>query len=108
MTLSWTLLSFFSAYDALLAGSCLAGIALGCALPTAAGLIAAGFGSARFGSVMSWTYTFTAGLAILAVRFVGFMYDRFGGYHAAFQCFAALLAGLLLMTLLIAPGTREA
>jgi MFS family permease len=107
MTLSWLIPSLSPAYDALFASSCLAGIALGCALPTAAKLIATGFGPGRFGSVMGWTYALTLAMAILAVRFVGFMYDKFGGYHAAFQCFAALLAGLLLMTLLIAPSIRE-
>jgi len=107
MTLSWLIPSLSPAYGALFASSCLAGIALGCALPTAAKLIAAGFGAGRFGSVMGWTYAMTLAMAVLAVRFVGFMYDRFGGYHAAFQSFAALLAGLLLMTLLIAPDTRE-
>jgi MFS family permease len=107
MTLSWLIPSLSPAYGALFASSCLAGIALGCALPTAAKLIAAGFGSARFGSVMGWTYAMTLAMAILAVRFVGFMYDKFGGYHMAFECFAALLAGLLLMTLLIAPDIRE-
>jgi len=48
----------------------------------------------------------TLAMAILAVRFVGFMYDTFGGYHAAFQCFAALLACLLLMALLVAPARQ--
>jgi MFS family permease len=107
MTLSWLIPSLSPAYSALFASSCLAGIALGCALPTAARLIATGFGPARFGSVMGWTYALTLAMAILAVLFVGFMYDKFGGYHAAFECFAALLAGLLLMTLLVAPVTRK-
>jgi sugar phosphate permease len=106
MTLSWLIPSLSPAYGALFASSCLAGIALGCALPTAAKLIATGFGAGRFGSVMGWTYAMTLAMAILAVRFVGFMYDRFGSYHAAFQCFAALLACLLLMTLLVAPARQ--
>jgi sugar phosphate permease len=108
MTLSWLIPSLSPAYGALFASSCLAGTALGCALPTVARLIAAGFGPGRFGSVMGWTYALTLGLAILAVRSVGFMYDRFGGYHVAFECFAALLAGLLVMTLLFAPQRRTA
>ena len=36
------------------------GVALGCALPTVAALIAAYFGPAKFGAVMGWTYTFIA------------------------------------------------
>jgi MFS family permease len=103
MTISWLVFGFFTSYGALLLGSCLAGIALGCAMPIAAGMIAGIFGSARFGGVMGWVYTFTAGLAILSVRFVGMMYDRSGGYHAAFVSFAVLLACLSLMTVLVAP-----
>jgi MFS family permease len=91
-----------------LASSCLAGIALGCALPTAAGLIAAGFGSSRFASVMGWAYALTSGCAILAGRFVGSIFDRFGGYHIAFVTFAVILAGLSLLTLLVAPSRELA
>ena len=108
MTLSWLILSLSVAYGALFASSCLAGMALGCALPTTSSLVAVRFGSARFGRVMSWVYPLTFGLAILAVRFVGFMYDRFGGYHAAFECFAVLLAGLLILTLLFSPQRQAA
>jgi len=108
MTLSWLLLSLSTAYGALLGGSCFAGIALGCALPTVAGLIAAQFGPGRFGSVMGWTFALTLALAILAVRFVGFMYDRFAGYRMAFECFAVVLACLLATTLLFALGKRQA
>jgi MFS family permease len=103
MTLSWLVLSLFASQPALLSGACLGGIALGCALPTAAGLIAGIFGSAHFAQVFGWCFTLTALLAIAAVRFVGFMYDKFGGYHAAFECFAALLAVLLAMTVLFKP-----
>jgi MFS family permease len=106
MTLSWLILTLSPTYGALFAGSCLAGMALGSALPTAGGLIAAGFGAARFGSVMGWTYALTLGFAVLAVEFVGFMYDRFAGYHLAFECFAVVLAGLLILNLLVAPRRR--
>jgi MFS family permease len=104
MTLSWLMLSLSTAYAALFAASCFAGMGLGCALPTAAGLIAATFGAGNFGRVMGWTYALTAALAILAVRFAGFMYDRSGSYHVAFEIFAAILACLLAMNLLLAPG----
>ncbi len=104
MTLSWLMLSLSAAYGAIFASSCFAGIALGCALPTAAGLIAAAFGSVRFGSVMGWTYALTLCCAILAGRFVGFIYDQFHDYHAAFLSFTLILACLSLMTLLVAPG----
>ncbi|HEY0265954.1 MAG TPA: MFS transporter [Rhizomicrobium sp.] len=103
MTLSWLAVSLVARFPALLAASCLAGIALGCALPTASSLIATAFGPARFGRVMSWAYALTLVLALVAVRFVGFMYDRFGGYHAAFLSFFLLLAGLLALTLAMRP-----
>jgi MFS family permease len=108
MTLSWLVLSFFTTYGTILVGSCLAGIALGCALPTAAGLIAAGFGPSRFGGVMGWGYALTSGCAILAGRFVGSIFDRFGGYHIAFVTFATILAGLSLLTILVAPSREIA
>ncbi|HEX4027402.1 MAG TPA: MFS transporter [Rhizomicrobium sp.] len=103
MTVSWLILSLSADYGALLASSAFAGSALGCALPTVGGMIAGSFGANNFGRVMSWTYVLTGLVAILAPYFAGFMYDRSGGYHAAFECFAAVLACLLAMTLLVAP-----
>lgn len=100
MMLSWLALLFWTGYPALLAGACLAGIALGCALPTTAGLIAAHFGAKRFGAVMGWTSAFTGFLAIVAVLFVGSVFDRAHSYVLAFQVFAALLACLLAATLI--------
>jgi MFS family permease len=104
MTLSWLTLTISPTYSAVLTGACLAGTGLGCALPTVASFIASGFGPTRFGRVMSWTYVLTLACAILSGRFAGFMYDRFGSYHMAFVSFTALLASLLLLTLLAPPG----
>jgi len=104
MALSWVTLSFFNSYRAVMTGSCLAGMALGCVLPVSAGFIAARFGSARFGSVMGWAYALLAVVAILAVRFVGFMYDLSGSYGVAFRVFAVLLAILAVFLLLVAPS----
>jgi sugar phosphate permease len=106
MTLSWLTLGVFASYGALFASSCMGGIALGCALPTVAGLIAAYFGPAKFGAVMGWTYTFIAAFAIATVRIIGGLYDSFGGYHAAFLIFFVLLACLLVATLLFAPPRK--
>jgi MFS family permease len=102
MALSWFTLSLFTSYVMIFAASALSGMALGCALPTAAGFIAASFGSARFGRIMGWAYTLTTLAAILASRFVGFMYDISGGYELAFRIFAILLA-MLAGFLLLAP-----
>ncbi|HEY4276241.1 MAG TPA: MFS transporter [Rhizomicrobium sp.] len=100
MTLSWATLALFANYEALFASACLGGIALGCALPTTAGLIAASFGADKFGAVMGWAYVFVAGFAIAATLIIGKMYDVFGGYHIAFLAFFVLLASLLVATLL--------
>ena len=108
MTMAWLNLAVFAAPWALLASSCMAGIALGCALPTAAALIAAYFGSARFGAAMGWTYTLVGIVSIAASLSIGFIYDRLGGYHSAFVIFSSLLAAVLATTLLIAPARRAA
>jgi MFS family permease len=106
MTLCWLVLGFLAFPGGLFAGAALAGAALGCAMPSSAALIAARFGSAQFGQVMGWGYTLLSVLLIVSVRFVGFMYDRFGGYHAAFLSFASVLAALLLLVLLVPPVAR--
>jgi predicted MFS family arabinose efflux permease len=67
-------------------------------------MIAASFGANNFGRVMSWTYVLTGVVAVVAPYFAGFMYDRSGGYHAAFECFAAVLAALSLLTMLVSPA----
>ncbi|MEP6831651.1 MAG: MFS transporter [Rhizomicrobium sp.] len=108
MTLSWLTLGLFASYEALFTSSCMGGVALGCALPTVAGLIAAHFGPAKFGAVMGWTYAFVAAFAIAATRIIGELYDIFGGYHAAFLIFFALLGCLFLATLLFAPSRKAA
>jgi len=100
MMLSWLALLASPGYAAVMTGACLAGVALGCALPTTAGLIAAHFGARRFGAVMGWTSTLTGFLAIVAVLFVGSVFDRSHSYAMAFQVFAVLLACLLAATLL--------
>jgi len=90
-------------YHALLIGSCLAGAALGFALPTAAGLIAAGFGSASFGAAMGWTYALTLAFAILASRFIGSVFDMTHSYIPAFITFLILTACVLVVMLLFSP-----
>ena len=108
MTLSWLILSLSTAYAALYASACLAGIGLGCALPTAAALIAGYYGPARFGAVMGWTYTFIGVISIAASLSIGVIFDRLGGYHAAFLIFSGLLACVLAVTLLFAPARKTA
>ncbi len=103
MVAAQLLLCLVPSQGALLAAGCLSGISLGCALPTAAGMIAAGFGASAFGAAMGWTYAFTQLLAIIATRFIGFVYDSSHGYMAGFATFLTLSAAVFLATLLMAP-----
>ena len=88
---------------ALLAASCLCGVALGCALPIAAGLIAAGFGASAFGAAMGWVYALVQGYSILTTRFIGFVFDSSHGYLAAFATFLALSGCVFVASLVLAP-----
>lgn len=104
MISSQLLLCLFPNYHSLLISSCLAGTSLGFALPTAAGLIAAAFGAQSFGAAMGWTYTMVLTFAIIATRFIGFVYDQAHGYIPAFATFLAISSGVLVFMLLF--GTR--
>ncbi len=77
-------------------------------MPTAAALIAGYYGPAWFGAVMGWTYTFLGATTIAASLSIGFIFDRLGGYHAAFLIFFALLACVLAATLVFAPARKAA
>ncbi|MCP5411354.1 MAG: MFS transporter [Alphaproteobacteria bacterium] len=107
MMAAWLVLMIVHAYGGLLVTSCLAGVALGFALPASATLIANFFGSARFGTVMGWAYSLALVLIISLVLFAGIVFDRTGGYHFAFATFAVLLGGLLLAILLLPLPRRD-
>lgn len=89
------------AYVGFFAASCLAGFALGCMLPSSAALVAVCFGSPSFGTVMGWMYVGVGVASIVLVRFIATMFDRTGGYDAAFLGFAALAALAALMAFLV-------
>lgn len=97
------LLWLFPSYQALLIASCMAGASLGFALPTAAGLIAAGFGPASFGAAMGWTYAMVLAFAIIASRFIGAVFDMTQSYVPAFVTFAVLTSGVFVAMLLFSP-----
>ncbi len=103
MIVAQLLLWLVPSYVALVASAGLCGISLGCALPVAAGMIAAGFGSAAFGAAMGWTYTLVAASVIAATRFIGFVYDRNHGYGPAFATFLALSGCIFLAALWLTP-----
>ena len=107
MMACWLVVLVSPAYGSLMASACLAGIALGLTLPASAALIARSFGAARFGAVMGWSYSLLLVLIIALVLFSGIVFDRTGGYHAAFATFAVMLAGLLLAILLLPLPRRD-
>jgi MFS family permease len=86
--LSFLLLS--SKYEWILLACCLAGMALGCVLPSSAALIAAYFGSPSFGRVMGMIYVAVVVSSIVCVRFIGGVFDRTAGYNPAFLTFLAI------------------
>jgi sugar phosphate permease len=94
MAASFTLLLSSVSFSAVLTSACLAGIALGGVLPSSALLIASYFGAPAFGAVMGLGYAITGLFTILAVRFVGAMFDHAGNYRTAFFTFAALSAAV--------------
>jgi MFS family permease len=103
MMLSLLALSFPTGYAAIFASACLAGVSLGCTLPTAAALIAARFGAASFGSVMGWTYSLIGAFAILETRYAGTVFDRTGGYRPAFAAFFILSVAVVAAVILFGP-----
>jgi sugar phosphate permease len=106
MTFSWLSLSLFASPPALFAAASLAGIALGCALPTAAGLVANKFGSAHFGQVMGCGYVLIAASLLSSVIFAGVMFDRTKSYHIPFMVFAVLLACVSLLVVTVTPSRK--
>lgn len=103
MMLAWLVLSLSQRYEALFASSALGGLALGCALPTAAAQIAGHFGPARFGAAMGWTYTLIGFIAIASTLAIGAVYDHRHSYEAGFIGFFAILAVLFVVTIFLAP-----
>lgn len=108
MMAAWLALLVSPAFASLMAAACLSGIALGCALPATAALLANAFGAARFGSVMGWAYALLLVLLIVVVLFAGIVFDKAGSYQPAFLSFAVMLGGLLLAILLLPISSRDA
>jgi len=57
---------------------------------------------------MGWTYSLLGVITIASSISIGIMFDRLGGYHAAFLIFSALLALVLAVTLLFPPARKAA
>ena len=103
MALAQALLWLMPGFGALVVGAGLAGTALGCALPTAAGMLANAFGSAVFGSAMGTTFALMAAGSLIATRFIGMVYDASHRYDAGFETFLVAMAVVLAAALLLKP-----
>ena len=107
MAASFALLLSSVSYGAVLVSACLAGVALGGVLPSSAWLIASHFGAPSFGAVMGWGYALTGLLTILAVRFVGTMFDYAGNYRLAFLAFAVLSTSVAFAPLMVRNSSAK-
>jgi len=103
MTLSWLTLSIFVLPPALFVAAALAGLALGCVMPTSAGLVTKSFGSAHFGQVMGCGYALLAALLLSSVLFAAITFDRTRSYHIPFIAFAVALAMVSLLVMTVPP-----
>ena len=96
-------LLFSSRYEGIFLACCLAGMALGCVLPSSAALVAANFGSPSFGRVMGMIYVGVVVSSIVCVRYIGAEFDRTAGYGSAFLAFLAIAVLSALAVLLTGP-----
>jgi MFS family permease len=90
-------------YRALLLIGGVAGFASGAILPVWGALIAERFGARSFGSVMGLMNALNISAIVIAIPFIGRVYDRTGNYALAFQVFLCVALVAAVATLLIAP-----
>jgi len=76
-----------SDYTCLLFACALAGMSLGCVLPSSAALVASYFGAPSFGRVMGMLYVAVVLSSVVSVAFTGMVFDRTGTYAPAFEAF---------------------
>lgn len=92
-------LSLAPAYPVLIIACCLIGLAIGGTYPLWTTLTADCFGAASFGVVMGSMNLVVMPFSIIAVRYIGVVFDRSGSYQLAFYTFmgTAVLATLLIL-----------
>lgn len=95
-----------SGYAALAAAATLAGMALGCALPSSSALIASTFGAKSFGTIMGWVYVVLCLSATILPPLTGRIFDVTHSYNAAFIFFGMLSALGAASTALIRRDSR--
>lgn len=86
-------------YPVLLIACCIIGLAIGGTYPLWMTLTADCFGSASFGVVMGSMNLLVMPFSIIAVRYIGLVFDRSGSYQQAFLTFmvTAVVATLLIL-----------
>ena len=84
----------------------IAGFAAGGMLPVWASLIAERFGARSFGSVMGLMNPLNMSAIVIALPFIGGVYDRTGNYALAFRVFLGVALAAALASVLIAPRPR--
>lgn len=96
------------AYPLLLANCLLAGAAIGAITPLWAALIGARFGLLSYGTVMGLMIPLQMPLGLLALRGIGEVFDRTGGYESGFAAFAVLLPVAALAAVPVRVGAARA
>lgn len=92
-------------YPVLLVACCIIGLAIGGTYPLWMTLTADCFGSASFGVVMGGMNLLVMPFSIVAVRYIGLVFDRSGSYQQAFLTFiaTAMVATLLILAVRLPP-----
>ena len=96
MIASLALLLSGTHYVVLLLACALAGMSLGCVLPSSAALVASYYGAPSFGRVMGMLYAGVVLSSVVSVAFTGTIFDRAGTYAPAFESFLliAVVSGM--------------
>jgi MFS family permease len=92
-------------YQLLLCAALLMGVTSGTIPPIYQALVADRFGLVSFGTVRGLVVPITAGIGAVAIRFIGEVFDRTGGYDIGFTVFIA--AGLVAAALMYATSFTQ-
>lgn len=92
-------------YPVLIVACCIIGLAIGGTYPLWMTLTADSFGSASFGVVMGSMNLVVMPFSIMAVRYIGEVFDRTGSYQPAFLTFmaTAVVSTLLILAVRLPP-----
>jgi sugar phosphate permease len=91
-------------YPMLMLACGIIGLAIGGTYPLWMTLTADCFGSASFGSVMGAMNLVVMPFSIIAIRFIGEVFDRTGGYNPAFMVFIVTAVVSALLVLMVKPS----